>query len=183
MRRTVSALYRTHAVAREVHDKLTAAGISAGYIDVIPDRDEPVTTGSYRDNQHYMDELHDLHLPHSDLATYQQVIRRGDYLVAVHVDDDADFDEIKRIMAHPEAVPYAERHAAYADEDLIGRTDYERGGDIVVPASEDRTLVGRYDSTYSSDDVRSYERDAPLSGRSTANDPKLGYRPLRGTTV
>jgi len=102
MQRAVTAIYRTHAVADLVREEIANLGVSRGHIHVVPDRDETMESGSYRDTDTYNNDLHALHLPDEELRTYQQAVRRGDYVVSVNVDDDTHLDGIMEIMRRPE---------------------------------------------------------------------------------
>jgi uncharacterized protein (TIGR02271 family) len=102
MQRAVTAIYRTYAVADLVREEIAGLGVSRGHIHVVPDRDETLETGSTRETDSYNDDLHALHLPEDELRTYQQAVRRGDYVVSVNVDDDAHLDGIMEIMRRPE---------------------------------------------------------------------------------
>ena len=105
MHRNVTAIYRTHAIADLVRRELIELGITSGDIWIIPDRDDPVSADGHRNNSKYSDQLHDLHLPEDDLRTYQQSVRRGDYVVSAEV-DDGYLSRAKEIMRRPEAESY-----------------------------------------------------------------------------
>ena len=102
MQRAVTAIYRTYDVANQVRDLIADLGISRGYIHVVPDSDQAMESGSYRDTDSFNDDLHELHLPEDELRTYQQAVRRGDYVVSVNVDDESHLDGIMEIMRRPE---------------------------------------------------------------------------------
>jgi hypothetical protein len=105
MHKNVTAVYRTHAIADLVRRELSELGLSSGHIRVVPDRDEPAGADGRRGDDKYSDQLHDLHLPDEDLRTYQQCVRRGDYVVSAEVDDD-HLPRAKEIMRRPEEESY-----------------------------------------------------------------------------
>lgn len=105
MHRNITALYRNHAVADLVRRELGELGISSGDIRVVPDQDDPIGADGRRSGNLYSDQLHDLHLPEDDLRSYQQSVRRGDYVVSAEVDDDR-LARVKEIMRRPEAEAY-----------------------------------------------------------------------------
>ena len=102
MQRAVTAIYRTHAVAELVRDEIANLGVSKGHIHVVPDQDDGLAPGTQRDESSYSDDLHGLHLPQDELRTYQQAVRRGDYVVSVNVDDESHLDGILEVMRRPE---------------------------------------------------------------------------------
>ena len=151
MDRVVTAIYRTHAVAKLVRDEIAGLGVSHGSIHIVPDTDTPVTAGSTRDDARYNDDLHDLHLPQDDLRTYQNAVRRGDYVVSANVDDDY-LARVTEIMRRPEAEAYD-----------LDATDREFAGAEYTPHSsgtyvEDPDRVGVRDRDATSPYVRSYSR-------------------------
>ena len=158
MHRNVTAIYRTHAVADLVRRELTDLGVSESRIHVIPDRDEPVGGEGYRDDNRYVDDLHNLHLPEDDVRTYQQSIRRGDYVVSVEVDAD-DVPRVQEIMRRPESEAY----------NLDSRDEEFRNETLVAPTpmgtAEGAGWLGRRDTTSTDPYTRAYERDQPLRDR------------------
>jgi hypothetical protein len=133
------------ARAGRLHDESTAAG-----------HEYPLHEAGFLDDPAHSDRLHELHLPEDDLRTYQQAVRRGDYVVSVEV-EDRDVERVKEIMRRPE-------EESYRLEDR----DTEFGGETVVPHSlgeghminEDaraRRMTSHYDPF-----ARVYERGAPL---------------------
>lgn len=160
MQRAVTAIYRTYSVADLVRSELKDLGISAFNISVVPDSDSPVTTGSSRDvGDDTHDRLHDLHLPESDIRTYQQAVRNGDYVVSVNVDDEAHLERVKEIMRRPEdAHDIDELDTKYAS------TVYEPRR---APLSEghDESHIGRRDPAEGSPYTRAYSREQPIRPR------------------
>ena len=102
MQRAVTAIYRTYAVADLVREEIAELGVSRGHIHVVPRQDEPLEEGHVRDTDTFNLELHDLHLPEEELRTYQEAVRRGDYVVSVNVDDESHLDGIMEVMRKPE---------------------------------------------------------------------------------
>lgn len=139
MHRNVTAIYRTHATADLVRRELGELGVSSGDIHVIPDRDIPVGPEGHRSDDRYSDQLHDLHLPDEDLRTYQQSVRRGDYVVSVEIDEE-QVGRVKDIMKRPEGEardldqrseelagadldPYSDPNSGRPGEDLTAQRD------------------------------------------------------------
>lgn len=156
MNRNVTAVYRTYQVADLVRRELEQLGISRRQIHVIPDSEDHVRSGAYREERRWTDELHDLHLPDDDLRTYQQSVRRGDYVVSANVDDEA-VRRVQEIMRRPETEAYKldDRSDEFRDEVVIVHSDTTR------PASDAR-YIGRRDTEHTDPYLRSYSRDAPL---------------------
>ena len=109
----VTALYRRFASADRVREALRSEGIEIARVHVIPDRVSGVDDA--RDFRLYDSILADLDLPEEDRRTYQEAIRRGDFVVSVTV-DSAEVPRVEEIMRHPEgealapeAFPPAER--------------------------------------------------------------------------
>ena len=116
----VTAIYPDHASAELVRQHLLDIGVDRDDIWVIPDRAITVEAGRYRDPADYAEDLHALHLPDSDLYTYQHAVRRGDHVVSTEV-DEAKVERVKEIMRHPESAPYefASRSSEFRDEARI----------------------------------------------------------------
>ena len=159
MSNNVTAIYRTFATADLVRRELTDLGISAGRVRLVPDRDEPVTAGQHRDDNRYTDQLHDLHLPDDDVRTYQQSVRRGDYVVSVEVDDDAHLSRVKEIMRRPEAEAHhiGDRETEFRDEPVMPYSSTER--------RRNDDWMGERDTADDDAYTRSYRRKQPLDQR------------------
>lgn len=157
MDRNVTAVYRTYAVADLVRRELEQLGISSRHLHVIPDSEDRVEGSRYREDRRWTDALYDLHLPDEDLRTYQQCVRRGDYVVSANVDNDS-VRRVQEIMRRPEAEAYYKldsRSDEFRDETVIAHSDSARG-------ARDPRLVGRRDTEHTDPFVRAYKRDASL---------------------
>ena len=200
MQRAVTAIYRTYAVADLVRDEIADLGVSRGYIHVVPDRDEAVESGSQRDPDTFNDDLHGLHLPEDELRTYQQAVRRGDYIVSANVDDNDEgtLDRILEIMRRPEdaydidALDEEYRDAEYVPAAGAGATDVDRTastgtttaeGEQVIPVAEEHLRVGKRDVNRGTTHVRSYTREMPVEERVSLRDETVHVerRPASGT--
>ena len=130
--RAMTAVYRTHAVADEVRSKLKGLGVSASDISVIPDDPAPLAEGSHRDTESYARHIHDLHLPDDDARSFAESVRRGDVVVSVELDGDADESAIAEAMRHPEggydlgALDREHAGAAYTPYDYKADPAYAR---------------------------------------------------------
>ena len=158
MYRNVTAIYRTWATADLVRRSLEELGIARSDINVIPDRDEPVTGDGMREGTGDTDRLHDLHLPDDDLRTYQQCVRRGDYVVSVEVAEH-DVDRVKPLMRRPEEEAHhlENRSSEFGDEPVIPHSAGE--GHMLNEEWRARRLAA-HDDPY----ARTYERGTPLRG-------------------
>lgn len=159
MYRNVTAIYRDYATADLVRRELSELGISHGDIHIVPDREEAVASSGYRDDHRYTDQLHGLHLPDDDLRTYQQSVRRGDYVVSVEIDED-NLQRAQAIMRRPEEELHNldTRGTEFGNESLIPHSEGEGSA-----TNED--WRGRRDSDYTDPYTRSYLRNAPLTPR------------------
>ncbi len=159
MYRNVTAIYRTRETADRVCSGLEDLGIARSGIHMIPDRDQPVTGEGLREDTDYTDRLHDLHLPEDDLRTYQQCVRRGDYVVSAEVEDH-DIEGVKAVMRRPEEETYhlENRTSEFSDETIIPHTAGE--GYMSNEELRARRLAADDDDPY----ARTYERGAPLRG-------------------
>lgn len=195
MHRAVTAIYRTYATATQVRDAITATGVSSSYVDIIPDTDDRIAEGAYRDDG-VLDELHDLHLPESDARTYQQAVRRGDYVVSANVDDD-EVAAVMAAMSRPEQEMYdidaTEEEFSTADyvaptggvlgalgmndRDATGATDTVSTGDTeVLREAEERLKVGKRDVEGGSVHVRSYVHEVPVEERIRLRQERVEVR-------
>ena len=205
MQRAVTAIYRTHAVADLVRNELADLGISRGHIHVVPDRDETLEAGTTRENDTYNDDLHGLHLPDDEMRTYQQAVRRGDYVVSANVDDNDDtlLDRVMEVMRRPEdaydidALDEEYRDAEYVPASTAGAgmgaetADYDRTttgattaeGEQVIPVAEEHLRVGKRDVGRGTVHVRSYTREVPVEERVSLRDEHVNVerRPASGT--
>ena len=130
MNRAITAIYRTYAAAQQVRDAITEVGVSSSHVDIIPDTDDQLEVGSTRDDE-TLDDLHDLHLPEDDIRTYQQAVRRGDYVVSANVEDD-HVERVMEAMRRPEGEMYD-----------IDRTEDEfRTANYVAPMTGARSGMG-----------------------------------------
>lgn len=159
MHRNVTAIYRSHATADLVRRELSDLGIAPGDIHVIPDRDDPVGTDGHRSDNRYSDQLHDLHLPDDDLRTYQQSVRRGDYIVSAEVDEE-QVGRVQEIMRRPEeeAHDLDQRSSEFESAELEPYTDPNSGR-----PSDDR--LARRDPNHIDPYTRSYVRNTRLEER------------------
>lgn len=151
MGRNVTAIYRTHAVADLVRQELEAIGLSRGDIHIIPDQAQ----ASGGDYQSHDDRLHDLHLPENDLRTYQNCVRRGDFVVSAEVADDGDIANVQKIMRRPEDEAY---NLDLTDSDYADQTVYPRSD--ADPYTNLRGGSAERDPAYTDPYVRSYRRGA-----------------------
>ena len=185
MHRAVTAIYRTYAAANMVRDHLVDAGITRSYIDIIPDRDDQTAAGATRD-EHVVDELHDLAIPEDDVRTYQQAVRRGDYVVSASVDDD-HLDAAMEIMRRPEEDIYdidqteeEFRTAEYVppmDYGAAAGTETATAGDTqVVREAEERLAVGKREVDRGSVHVRSYVHEVPVEERVRLRNERVEVR-------
>lgn len=158
MHRNVTAIYRNHEVADLVRSELSDLGVSRSRIHVIPDENQPVGAGGYRDDNRFIDALHGLHLPEDDMRTYQQSVRRGDYVVSVEVDQD-DVPRVQQIMRRPEDETYNldKRDTEFREETMLPSTG--------VGGNDEGAYAGRRDAALNDPYTRSYERDTPLRER------------------
>jgi hypothetical protein len=154
--RNVTAIYRSYSVADLVRRDLEAIGISRSHIHVIPDADEPLGAGGYRDDTRWTNRIHDLHLPDDDVRLYQSSVRRGDYVVSANVDDDL-VARVQQIMRRPEAEAYNldVRADEFQDEQVVLHTDTAR-------RAADARVVGQREVAADDPYVRSYRRKARL---------------------
>lgn len=158
MYRNVTAIYRTWATADLVRRGLEETGVQRSAIHVIPDRESPVAGGAFREHSVDTDRLHDLHLPEDDLRTYQQCVRRGDYVVSAEV-EDRDVDRVKAIMRRPEDETYhlENRASEFRSEAIV---PHSAGEGYMLNEEWRARRLAAHDDPY----ARTYERRTPLRG-------------------
>jgi hypothetical protein len=150
MSKHVTAIYRSHAVAREVKEKVEALGIGLHHVTIVPDDDTPVADGTHRGDDH-VNAIDRLNLPDDDQRTYKRAVRTGDYVVSVKVNGDDDIDRVEEAMRHPEHGYDIDRY----DADYRAHPDYE------TDLERDRDMAaaeGRYsrDTTRNATHARTY---------------------------
>ncbi|MGR3541486.1 MAG: hypothetical protein ACU0BS_08670 [Hasllibacter sp.] len=155
MTKAVTAIYRTHATADLVRDELIGAGVDRTDVHIVPDDATPMTGEHRADDAGWNDDLHRLHVPEGDMRTYQNAVRKGDFVVSVDLDGDVDLSRIKEIMRRPEG----EAYDIDAMDKLYAGTDYTPMEGTDAYASDDR-YIGTRDEVAEGDDgyVRSYTR-------------------------
>ena len=153
MTKTVTAIFRTHAVAATVRDKIKALGESGSSVTILPDDPAPLASSTHRDDDAIRAADH-LHVPSDDKRTYQQAIREGHFVVSADVDDD-NVKAVTDIMRHPDTAAHAIDFDAYEAE-YRGRDDYDPA---LVPDTRTGTTTGaewRRDPDYTGT-VRGYD--------------------------
>ena len=160
--KTVTAIYRTHAIADRVRGEILAMGASGGDVDIVPDDPNPLAEGTTRDDADAMDRLHGYGLPDDDVRTYQHAVRNGDYVVAARVDEES-LSTVQAIMRVPEhAMNEDELRARYADEQLI------------APSGGPLAAMGSTSTIGAADDGRQTYADPLGSGDHPRGDRKPG---------
>jgi uncharacterized protein (TIGR02271 family) len=117
MQRAITAIYPSADVADLVRRDLVDLGVGSHDITILPDLNSSMTMGGDP-----IDRLHDLGLPETDIRTYQQAIRNGDYVVSVEIDNEDNLSRIQEVMRRPEDAYDIDRlDTQYADADFIPR--------------------------------------------------------------
>lgn len=165
MTKTVTAIFRTHAVATTVRDKIKALGLSDSHVTILPDDPAPLAEGTHRTDDHVR-RAHDLNVPDEDKRTYQQAIREGHFIVSADVDSD-HVATVSDIMRHPDTQAHAIDFDAYETE-YRGHADYDPA---LTPMTDTRTgtttgaeHIGRRDDAYTGT-LRAYDYDLPADER------------------
>ena len=157
MTKTVTAIFRTHAVAATVRDKIKALGESGSSVTILPDDPAPLAADTHR-NDDAIREADHLNVSDADKRTYQQAIREGHFVVSADVDDD-NVRAVVDIMRHPDTAAHAIDFDAYEAE-YRGRPDY------------DPALVGSTGTTTGAEWTRDPEYDGTLRTYDTKRTPE-----------
>ncbi|MBM2577953.1 hypothetical protein JQC91_16730 [Jannaschia sp. Os4] len=165
MTKTVTAIFRTHAIAATVRDKIKALGESGASVTILPDDPAPLAEGTRRSDD-AIRHADSLHVPDADKRTYQQAIREGHFIVSADVDDD-HVSAVTDIMRHPDTTAHAIDFDAYEAE-YRGRPDYDPA--LIEPAGTTTGAEWRRDTTYAGtlrayDTARTPEEVARMRGR------------------
>jgi hypothetical protein len=100
--RTVTAFFETRTGAQEAVDALRAENIAAANIDMIEGNetagDAPGAASAPYEEHGFWASLANLFMPSEDRYTYAEGLRRGGYLVTVHVRDEAEYDTVAAIL-------------------------------------------------------------------------------------
>ncbi len=192
MHRAVTAIYRTYASAQQVRDAIVEQGVSSSYVDIIPDTDDALEAGATRADDVF-DDLHDLNLPEDDVRTYQQAVRRGDFIVSANVSED-EVATVIALMRTPEHDMYdidaTEEEFRSADyvapmtaglggiTGAAGGQDASTAGDDaeVIREAEERLRVGKRDVEGGSVHVRSYVHEVPVEERIRLRQERVEVR-------
>ncbi|PRY93661.1 hypothetical protein BCF33_2542 [Hasllibacter halocynthiae] len=156
MTKAVTAIYRTHATADLVRKELQDAGVGVSDIHIVPDDPAPLAEGTTRsDDDGWNEGLHRLHVPEEDMRTYQNAVRKGDYVVSVDLDGDEGAARVKEIMRRPEG----EAYDIDAMDKLYAGTEYKPMTGADAYAADDRYLGTRDPALEGEDNyVRTYSR-------------------------
>jgi uncharacterized protein (TIGR02271 family) len=85
--RILTAIYDTRGAAETARNDLVALGITSSDITI---RGTDATSGATVEDRSFWDELKDLFLPDEDRSVYAEGMRRGGYLLTVHVSDEME---------------------------------------------------------------------------------------------
>ena len=85
--RILTAIYDTRGAAETARNDLVALGIASSDITI---RGTDATSGATVEDRSFWDELKDLFLPDEDRSVYAEGMRRGGYLLTVHVSDEME---------------------------------------------------------------------------------------------
>lgn len=192
MHRAITAIYRTYAAAQQVRDAVANTGVSSAYIDIIPDGDDQLAAGETRSDD-VLDDLHDLNLPEADVRTYQQAVRRGDFIVSANVDED-EVSATVEAMRQPEAdmydidateeefsaadyiPPFAAATTGTATNSAVAGDTVSNGQEEVIREAEERLRVGKRDIEGGTVHVRSYVHEVPVEERIRLRQERVEVR-------
>lgn len=184
MSNTITAIFRTADVARQVETKITEIGV--------PQRNIHTISGTDRSS-----EIDTLHLPQDEASTYRQAIMQGHYVVSADVEEDMTQD-VADIMRHPEdgvdidayetdyrsSPDYvAETEVAY-DADTPYRANNDEPdaynpsstneSETTIELAEERLVVGkRVTEDGGSAHVRTYVHEVPVEERIRLREERL----------
>ena len=154
MTKHVTAIYRTHAVAADVKQKIEALGIGGHDVSIIPDDPTRPADGTHRTDDQVSDIDH-LNLPDDDARTFKRAVRAGDYVVSAKVDDDDHIAKVEDAMRHPEHVYDIDAY----DRDYRATPDYATDMEREkAMAARDAGLLYRRDTARTTSHARTYSR-------------------------
>ena len=184
MSNTITAIFRTADVARQVEAKITEIGV--------PQRNVHTISGADRSQ-----EINTLHLPEDEASTYRQAIAQGHYIVSADVEEDMTQD-VADIMRHPEdgvdidayeadyrsspdyvagtGAAYGADTAYRTDNDEINAHNQSLGdeSETTIELAEERLVVGkRVVESNGSTHVRTYVHEVPVEERIRLREERL----------
>lgn len=184
MSNTITAIFRTADVARQVETKITEIGVPQRNIHTISGTDRTA-------------EVDTLHLPEDEASTYRRAIMQGHYVVSADVDENMTQD-VADIMRYPEdgvdidayEADYRSSpdYGAVTDEDYRSNTSYNEGThepyasdrssasdtDTTIELAEERLVVGKRVTEHGgSAHVRTYVHEVPVEERIRLREERL----------
>ena len=163
MSRTVTAIFRTAAIAEEVRSEIARLGVSERHVTVIGGNDRA-------------GEIDTLSLPRDEAATYKQAVRQDHYIVSADVEEE-HVDAVAEIMRHPEQgvdidayeADYRATPAYETDMAAYGTTE----GAETVELAEERIAVGKREVDRGTTHVRTYVQEVPIEERVRLRDEHI----------
>ncbi len=145
--RMVTAFFDSRSDAEDAIERLADAGVPRDSIRFMPgdERDPPDDAGEgARTEPHGLwDSLGDMFLPDEDRGTYAEGLRRGGYLISVHVGDE-QYERVLDILDDEGTIDIDERAESWRSEGWTGSSmaDVLSGSTANVTTGHTRTTSG-----------------------------------------
>ena len=149
-RRMVTAFFDSRSDAEDAIERLADAGVPRDSIRFMPgdERDPPddAGEGARTEPRGLWDSLGDMFLPDEDRGTYAEGLRRGGYLISVHVSDE-QYERVLDILDDEGTIDIDERAESWRSEGWTGSygsstADVLSGSTANVTTGDDGTKAG-----------------------------------------
>ena len=119
-RRVLTAFFDTRAEAEAARDDLLAVGFEKGDVRLVPQYEgSAIAAGASSEPKSFWHVLKDHFLPRQDRSTYAEGLRRGGYLISVHVSDE-QYERVLDILDDEGTIDIDERAASWRSEGWTG---------------------------------------------------------------
>ena len=152
-RRMVTAFFDSRSDAEDAIERLADAGVPRDSIRFMPgdERDPPDDAGdaARTERRGLWDSLGDMFLPDEDRGTYAEGLRRGGYLISVHVSDE-QYERVLDILDDEGTIDIDERAESWRSEGWTGSSgsstaDVLSGSTANLTTGDTRTTSGTSD--------------------------------------
>lgn len=183
MSRTITAMFDTRADAEAGRERLRAANIDAGNVNIHDQTSAGYSADNYSttdaNNTGVWGSVKNAFIPDEDRHTYEEGIRRGSVVLSADVDED-EVDEAVRALEDTNAVDMDDRADTYrtsgwtapamgaAAMPQMGRDTAPKmatstsGDEQVIPVIEEKLVVGKREVERGGVRVRSYVTETPV---------------------
>lgn len=159
--RTLTAVYETKATAEDAKQRLTAAGVASGAIDIHEEKSFGASTPSPKEGG-VLAGLRGIFGSHDDTHAYAEGMSRGHVLLTARV-DETRADEAVRVLEGTPAIDFDKAQSDWRGSGWKAPAAAATSGDEAIPIVQERLVVGKREVDRGGVRVRSYVVETPVS--------------------